>query len=86
MFAYLSINVICCQILPIRKCCTCALRSYIKCHAFRISLNKLVISIISMPKGKSQSKAQAKGGSDSKETNAPKQSKGGTSVKACLYF
>lgn len=40
-----------------------------------------------MPKGKgSQGKAQAKGGSDSKESSAPKQSKGGTSVKACLYF
>lgn len=40
-----------------------------------------------MPKGKSQSKPQAKGGSDSKEASAPKQSKGGTSVKVrCLYF
>lgn len=40
-----------------------------------------------MPKGKgSQGKAQAKGGSDSKESSAPKQSKGGTSVKACLCF
>lgn len=40
-----------------------------------------------MPKGKgSQGKAQAKGSSDSKESSAPKQSKGGTSVKACLYF
>lgn len=37
-----------------------------------------------MPKGKSQGKAAAKGSSDSKESGAPKQSKGGTSVK--VYF
>ncbi|GIX98981.1 peptidyl-prolyl cis-trans isomerase NIMA-interacting 4 [Caerostris extrusa] len=33
------------------------------------------------PKGKSQGKGKGGGGAESKESNAPKQSKGGTSVK-----